>query len=139
MPYATVRARDQELGPGDRVAFTGDATWLATLWNNHFSNVLEYAHFDDAAHFRSVTWVKEDKWVVVGSSSDARKALDSRPTQWQLVGDAGSHDNTVVSSSASWTSIMRLPATVADCGRSIAAFSAPRGAEASEDRGRIAE
>jgi hypothetical protein len=93
MPYATVRARDEELGPGDRVAFTSDETWLATLWNNRFSNVLEYVRFDDAAAF--LDRVKGDKWVVVGGASDARKALDSRPADWQLVGDATPHDQTV--------------------------------------------
>jgi hypothetical protein len=93
MPFATVRAVDQELGAGDRVAFTSDETWLANLWNSHFSNVLEYVRFENAPQFLEL--VQGDKWVVVGKTSDARKALDSKPLEWQLVGDATPHDSTV--------------------------------------------
>ena len=93
MPLATARARDAELGPGDRVGFTSDETWIATLWNSRFSNIVEYVRFDDAPRFLAA--VERDKWVVVGGGSDARKALDSRPADWQLVGDATPHDGTV--------------------------------------------
>ena len=96
MPSNVGRLRETELGPGDRVAFTQDETWIGTLWNFRFSNHVKYVPFDDATQFANAIEAYRPKWVVVGGSGGARSVLDQRPLEWEYLGAATPNDGTVV-------------------------------------------
>ncbi len=96
MPTPIGRLRETQLGPGDRVAFTQDETWIGTLWNFQFSNHVKYIPFDDALQFTKAIEDYRPKWVVVGAGSGARSVLEQRALEWEHLGVATPNDNTVV-------------------------------------------
>lgn len=96
MPERVAKAREEELGPGDRVAFTQDVLTPGALWNFHFTNELRMIAFDDPRSFQSALDAYAPKWVVVAEKSAARNALATRPDRWAFLGPSSAIDTTVV-------------------------------------------
>jgi hypothetical protein len=86
LPESIARFREQELGPGARVAFDEDVWMPGALWNFKFSNELKFVPFEDGRQFAARLDAYRPAWVVVGDSGDARKTLDGAPQQWEYVG-----------------------------------------------------
>jgi len=84
---ATMRARDEELGPGDVVAFSEDFGFPAALWNEHFSNHLVFVPL--RGRFEEYLRALEDnrvEWAVVRVGSPHERAIRSKPAVWERVG-----------------------------------------------------
>jgi hypothetical protein len=88
MPEPIMAAREQELRDDDLLVFTDDVNFPALLWNERFSNRIEYVHFVDAANFLTKLDSLGAKWVVVRPGFPASTAVLSKPTAWGEVGDA---------------------------------------------------
>jgi hypothetical protein len=89
------RQRFEDIGPGDRVAYTQDFHMVGAAWNFDFSNRVYYAPFGEARSFMTQIEALDPKWVYVGPSSPARAALE-RTGQWQLLGQACPASDAVV-------------------------------------------
>ncbi len=96
MPAAVARLREIELGPGDRVAYTQELAFSGVLWNFRFTNHVEYVPFTRADEFLDRLNQVQPKWVAVGRSSSGQVALDSRPRDWEFVGEAAHTGTTVI-------------------------------------------
>ncbi len=82
-------ARERELGPGAVLAFTDDVAFPGQLWNEHYSNRLEYVPGElggegalerlDQIHAR---------WFTVGPQSALYGTIRAHPERWQEVGRA---------------------------------------------------
>jgi len=96
MPPAVARLRELELGRGDRVAYTQELAFSGVLWNFRFSNRVEYIPFTRADEFLERLTQFRPKWVAVGGSSPGRAALDTRPRDWEFVGEAAHAGTTVI-------------------------------------------
>ena len=71
--------------------------WMqGVLWNFRFSNRVEYIEFTRSDEFLERLAQFQSKWVAVGASSPARGALDSRPRDWEFVGEAAHAGTTVI-------------------------------------------
>jgi hypothetical protein len=81
------RQRCDEIGPGDRVAYTQDFHFIGAAWNFDFSNRVYYVPFTETRYFMARIEALEPKWVYVGPSSQARAALEETG-EWELVGRA---------------------------------------------------
>jgi hypothetical protein len=88
MPEAVMAARERELGDGDLLVFTDDVNFPALLWNERFSNRIEYVPFTDAAGFLAKLDALHAKWVVVRPGYPSSNAVLSKPAAWAEVGDA---------------------------------------------------
>ncbi len=79
----TALARERELGPGDVVAYSDEVEFYANLWNERFSNRLEYVPPSPPDGMASRLDALGAKWFVTGSMVSA---FDTRPG-WQRVGN----------------------------------------------------
>jgi len=95
MPQATAKAREAELGPGDRIAFTDEELFIGTLWNERFDNHVEYHRFRDPVSFIERLDERCVKWVVVGQKSAAQLTLRKYASDWSEVGVAVTESNTL--------------------------------------------
>lgn len=95
MPPATAKAREAELGPGDRVAFTDEELFIGVLWNERFDNHVEYHPFREPTSFVAHLDERCVKWVVVGQKSPGRVALQARAEDWREVGIAVKESGTL--------------------------------------------
>jgi len=95
MPAEVARQREQELGPGDLVVFTQELSFPGVLWNHRMSNRLEYLEYREEGRFLAALAERRPEWVVVGSRNKGRKALESRPDEYELIGPACRQDHTV--------------------------------------------
>jgi hypothetical protein len=82
----TAAAREEELGPGDVVAFTDTNAFPSLLWNEQFSNVVTYIQSGGGESFLSRCDTINAKWVVATAGTPEFQALKSHPTQWAEVG-----------------------------------------------------
>jgi hypothetical protein len=80
-------AREAELGPGSVVAFTDDCTFPGALWNEHYSNRLEFVPSALGANgvLARVDELKAS-WFVVGVGSALHSVIRSHPERWQEIG-----------------------------------------------------
>ena len=84
---ATMRARDEELGPGDVVAISEDFGFPAALWNERFSNRLVYVPFRGRSEdYLRALQANRVEWAVVRGGSHHERALQAKPAIWQRVG-----------------------------------------------------
>lgn len=95
MPASTAALRDAELGPGDVVVFTQEVWFPGSLWNSHMSNRVVHVAFGDGDSWLENVEHRHAKWIVVGSRSAARKALEAHPDRYGLIGVAAAEDRTV--------------------------------------------
>jgi hypothetical protein len=79
------REKDAELGPGDEVVFSEGVSFPGLLWNFDFSNRVDYAEFTSSPDFLARISSLRAKWVCVGASSAAKRALD-QSADWVLIG-----------------------------------------------------
>ena len=79
------REKAEQLGPGDEVVFSEGVAFPGLLWNFDFSNRVDYVEFTSAPEFLAKTADLGAKWVCVGASGAARRALDQSP-DWVLIG-----------------------------------------------------
>jgi hypothetical protein len=79
------REKEDELGPGDEVIFSADVVFPGLLWNFEFSNRVDYLEFTNAKEFLAKLTDLDAKWVCVGASSGAKRALDQSPA-WTPIG-----------------------------------------------------
>jgi hypothetical protein len=77
--------KEAELGPGDGVVFSEGVAFPGLLWNFEFSNRVDYLEFTNAREFAARVNDLDPKWICVGASSAARRALDQSPA-WVLIG-----------------------------------------------------
>ncbi len=96
VPERVARRREEELGPGDRVAFSEEIICPGALWNFRFSNELQMIAFDDPAKYFAKLAKYDPKWVVVNDKGAARAALDQRPNEWEYVGPGTKIDDGAV-------------------------------------------
>jgi hypothetical protein len=80
-------ARERELGPGAVVAFTDDVVFTGELWNEHYSNRLEYVPGDlgDQGALDRLEQIHA-RWFTVGPQSTLYGAIRAHPERWQEVG-----------------------------------------------------
>jgi hypothetical protein len=88
MASETALARDVELGPGDLTAYTDSCMFPGLLWNEAFSNKLEFfpPGARDPEELVDRLENRGAKWVAVGSGSAEWQTLKSRSNKWQEVG-----------------------------------------------------
>jgi hypothetical protein len=96
VPERVAKKREAELGPGDRVAFTGDVLCPGALWNDRFSNRIAMVPFDDARGFLARIDAYAPKWIVVAEKGAARQTLDHHPETWEYVGPGTAIDSTAM-------------------------------------------
>jgi hypothetical protein len=86
----TALARDVELGRGDLAAYSETCSFPGLLWNESFSNRIEY--FPPGSHdpVELVDRVEQSgaKWLAVGSGSSEWQVVTTRTAKWQEVGPA---------------------------------------------------
>jgi hypothetical protein len=80
------RFREQELGPGARVAIDETVIMPGAYWNFQFSNELKFVPWGEGGGYVAQLDAYGPTWVIVGESSEARKALAARPDRWEYVG-----------------------------------------------------
>jgi hypothetical protein len=80
--HPTALARERELGAGDITAFSEDGEFYAQLWNEHFSNRLEFVPMTNAETMMERLDAMNAKWFV---TSTLTAAFDSSP-RWQRIG-----------------------------------------------------
>jgi hypothetical protein len=90
MARETALAREAELGPGDLTAWADTCIFPSLLWNESFSNRLQYfpASTQSADEFVDRVEQSGAKWLAVASGSSEWQNLTTRTTKWQEVGPA---------------------------------------------------
>jgi hypothetical protein len=91
MARETSLARDTELGRGDLTVYANTTQFPGLLWNEWFSNRIEYfppGAANDPAELLDRVEQSPAKWFAVGSGSPEWSAVTSRTTKWQEVGVA---------------------------------------------------
>ena len=80
-------ARERELGPGAVVAFTDDCTFPGPLWNEHYTNRLEFVPAALGAN-GALARIEElhARWFVVGPESALYAVIRAHPERWQEIG-----------------------------------------------------
>jgi hypothetical protein len=81
--HPAARARENELGPGDILAFSEDGEFYAILWNERFSNRVQFLPMSSAPAMMRALDSMGAKWFV---TSRLTAAFDASPT-WQRVGN----------------------------------------------------
>lgn len=95
MPADTARAREDELGPGDVLAFTRHP-FIGTLWNEAYSNRVVHVPYQGEAAFLAALESNHAKWAVVQNGSGESTALGRHPGEWQRIGFATAMNNETV-------------------------------------------
>jgi hypothetical protein len=82
-------ARERELGPGTVLAYTDDVVFPGQLWNEHYSNRLEYVpgELGDQGALQRLEQLHA-RWFTVGPQSALYGAIRAHPERWQEVGRA---------------------------------------------------
>ena len=93
IPERVAKLREEELGPGDRVAFTQEIITPGALWNYEFSNVVGMVAFENPHQFFASLAAFDPKWLVVTDKGAARAALDRRPNEWEYIGPGTAIDD----------------------------------------------
>jgi hypothetical protein len=109
MARETALARDTELGRGDLTAYADSSTFPGLLWNEKFSNRIEYfppSPARDPEDLVDRVEASGAKWLAVGSGSPEWSTVTRRTSQWQEVGPASA-----CSSSSSTGSAPRVSTT----------------------------
>jgi hypothetical protein len=89
MARETALARDAELGRGDIAAYAATVLFPGLLWNETFSNRIQYfPPGADAADLVDRVEASGAKWLAVGSGSAEWQILTTRTARWQEVGVA---------------------------------------------------
>lgn len=86
---AMIRARERELEAGDKVVWSDDCVFPSLLWNERFSNVIEYRSNRSASELVDGAEQSGARWLVVGGAAAA--LAQTRADRWQRV--AMSHTN----------------------------------------------
>jgi hypothetical protein len=81
-----VVAREEEIGPGDVVAFSDMNAFPSLLWNERFSNLVVYLQSGGGESFLSRCDTLNAKWVVATTGTPEYQTLKSHPTLWSEVG-----------------------------------------------------
>ncbi|MDW8246154.1 MAG: hypothetical protein RMJ84_06220 [Sandaracinaceae bacterium] len=91
LPPQTRQALEEEIGPGDVVAFSEDIGFIGNLWNEQFSNRVLFVPFRSSSNFLSELDRVNAKWVCVRSGSIHAAALLAS-SQWVRLGPAAFAD-----------------------------------------------
>ncbi|MBX3131507.1 MAG: hypothetical protein KF718_32620 [Polyangiaceae bacterium] len=78
-------AREQRLGPGDLVVYTRDVLFIGPLWNERYSNRVEYWPPEPPAAFMKRLDERNARWVVTWGGSNLGNALYGDP-RWRALG-----------------------------------------------------
>jgi len=80
-------ARERELGPGAVLAFTDDVVFPGQLWNEHYTNRLEYVPAELGAE-GALQRLDEihARWFTVSPANPLYSVIRARPQHWQEVG-----------------------------------------------------
>jgi len=81
----TLRAIEDELGPGDVVAFTTEFGFPAVLWNRHFSNRLVWVHGRGEGYLGDLDQAGA-VWAVAKEGTPEDRALRRAGDRWAPVG-----------------------------------------------------
>jgi hypothetical protein len=90
MARETALARDAELGRGDLAAYAETCQFPGLLWNESFSNRIEFFPPGprDPHEFLERVERSGAKWLAVGGGSPEWQVLTTQPTNWEQVGVA---------------------------------------------------
>jgi hypothetical protein len=90
MARETALARDAELGPGDLTAWADTCAFPSLLWNEWFSNRIQFFPPSTVNADEFVDRVEQSgaKWLAVGSGSAEWGIVTARSTKWQEIGPA---------------------------------------------------
>ncbi|HEV3194407.1 MAG TPA: hypothetical protein VGY54_28115 [Polyangiaceae bacterium] len=82
-------ARERELGPGAVLAFTDDVAFPGQLWNENYSNRLEYVptELGPQGALERLEQIHA-RWFTVGPQSALYSTIRAHPERWQEVGRA---------------------------------------------------
>lgn len=80
------RRRDAALGPGSLLLYTDGPRFLGSLWNEGFSNRIEYISPTSTENVLKELDERKPKWFVTDTKSAVAAALDRQPLQWKRVG-----------------------------------------------------
>jgi hypothetical protein len=87
----TALAREAELGPGDLTGYVHSCSFPALLWNESFSNRLQYfppGPTNDPEELVDRAERSGAKWLAVQSGAPEWSVLMARTSSWQQVGHA---------------------------------------------------
>jgi hypothetical protein len=79
-------AREQEIGPGDVVAFTDDHTFPSLLWNEKFSNNVVWVQSGRGEGFLARVDSVGAKWIASSPGSLDYQTLSAATDRWEQVG-----------------------------------------------------
>jgi hypothetical protein len=89
------RNREQELHANDLTVYTQELVFVGTQWNFKFSNRVEFWPYESSDQFLAAIDKNPPKWITTGDKSELRRILESRSSQWQLVGSTTPFNGTV--------------------------------------------
>lgn len=82
------QAREEKIGPGDVVAYTGRVDFMANLWNEDVSNRVVWVRFRDPEQYLADLRRRNAEWAVVMRSTPEERALGRPGSGWRLLGTA---------------------------------------------------
>ncbi|HMI84741.1 MAG TPA: hypothetical protein VK550_11660 [Polyangiaceae bacterium] len=90
MARDTALAREAELGPGDLTAWADTCIFPSLLWNEAFSNRIQYFPININSPDEFVDRVEQSgaKWLALASGSPEWLVVTARTAKWQQVGAA---------------------------------------------------
>lgn len=95
LPERVAKKREEELGPGDRVAFTQDVLTAGVLWNDTFTNELGMISYENPRQFSEKLRAYSPKWVVTTNQSAAKRVLEADPS-WEYLGPNTTIDDSTI-------------------------------------------
>ncbi len=99
VPTQAASARERELGDGDIVVLTDDASFPSLLWNDRFTNRLVYVHFEGAEPFLRKLGQLRARWAMAIPGTGEYVALREAKQEWEEVG--------IMTTLNSWTAFRR--------------------------------